>query len=342
MHFQDRKNLPWVDEKYVMMLDHVVDRFRIVATNPLKVVFRCPFCGDSRKSKTKARAALFMTQDGVMFKCVNCDHPTNLRGVLKRVSERMYSEYIAEYTFKSDDKGLPRSEVRKLTERSLKPEIKIKIINLQKLSTLDPTHPARLYWAGRMIPQRFMDDAYWCDSYYRWVNSFIPGKFSDRLLSYDCGRIVLPFRNSKGIISGYTGRSIRGEEPKYVAVSVTSEQSPFGDDRVDPTRTVYVVEGPIDSFFLDNCVAMGTSNRKVDYGDRVFVFDNEPRNDAIVAIVERAVTRGEKVVIWPKNLTLKDINDMVMDGIDVKSLVRERTFSGIRARIEFAEWRNRS
>lgn len=346
MSFGSRKYVPWVDEKYVMMLDQVVDRFHVINSNPLKVGFRCPFCGDSKKSKYKTRAALFMTPDGTMFKCLNCDHPSNLRGVLRRVSDRLYSEYVSELTFKTSEQPatLKPKDVKKLTERGVEPSKKgVRKVNLRSIYELDADHPARKYWVSRLLPPKFMADAYWCPAYYQWVNAcVIPEKFKEALMQHDCGRIVFPFRNAEGVITGYTGRSIAGETPKYVAIKVEEEHMPFGSERVDPKKTVYIVEGPIDSLFLDNCVAMGTSNKKMDYPDQVYVFDNEPRNDSTVAIIERAVNRGEKVVIWPRGFEYKDINEMVSAGIDVKALVKDRTFSGLRARIEFSEWKNKT
>ncbi len=341
MTFESRKHVPWVDEKYVMLLDQVVDRFKVVANTPLTVNFRCPFCGDSQKSKHKARAFLFTTPDGVMYKCHNCDHKTNLRGLLRRVNERLYSEYVSETFVKSERPTLRPSEVTKLTERKVDPARHgVRNVNLPTIYSLPDSHPAKAYWLKRRIPASRMSDAYWAEGYYRWVNvSVIPGKFKEALLPYDCGRIVFPFRNVGGVITGYTGRSIGNETPKYVAIRTEDERSTFGSERIDPSRTVYVVEGPIDSLFLDNCVAMGTSNRNVDYPDHVYVYDNEPRNEITVSIIDRAVNRGEKVVVWPRTLGLKDINDMVLSGIDVNALVKERTFSGLRARLEFSEWR---
>mgnify|MGYP000932276779 CR=1 FL=1 len=343
----NRSYVPWVDEKYVMMLDQVVDRFHVINTNPLKVGFRCPFCGDSKKSKTKTRAALFMTPDGTMFKCLNCDHPSNLRGVLKRVNERMYNEYVAETRFKAETQPqgltLTPKVVHKLTERGLEPASRnVRNVGLPTIQSLSTDHPARKYWDSRKMPASRMADAHWCERYYKWVNDVvIPGKFKNTLLAYDCGRIVFPFRNADGIVVGYTGRSIGGEQPKYVAIKVADDPAPFGAERVDPTKTVYVVEGPIDSLFITNAVAMGTSNRKVDYPDQVYVFDNEPRNESIVNIVSAAVKRGDRVVIWPRGMEHKDINEMVLAGIDVNALVRDRTFSGLRARVEFTQWLGR-
>jgi transcription elongation factor Elf1 len=335
---------PWVDDKYTLMLSHTLERFSVVNQSPLKVVFRCPFCGDSRKSKTKTRAALFSTQDGTMFKCQNCDHSTNLRGVLKRVDQRMYGEYVAElFLKKNGDRVATVKELRKQTLRETAPiqPPTLEVPGLQKLSSLPADHPARAYWASRRLPTWAMDDAYWCAAYYKWVNDKVMHqKFGSRALNDDHGRIVFPFRNASRKIIGYTGRTIDGSEPKYAAVKVDPDPSPFGAHRVDASRTVYVVEGPIDSLFLKNAVAMGTASRDVPYDDRVLVFDNEPRNEQIVAIVRRAIDRGERVVVWPPNFPHKDINDIVMAGLDPAEIIRNRTFSGLRAKIEFGAWLN--
>ena len=52
----------------------------------------------------------------------------------------------------------------------------------------------------------------------------------------------------------------------------------YGLNRVDLNKTVYITEGPFDSMFIDNAIAMAGAD--VDWDlikgkDAVFVYDNE-------------------------------------------------------------------
>ena len=69
------------------------------------------------------------------------------------------------------------------------------------------------------------------------------------------------------------------------------------------------------------------------------IFDNEPRNREIVARISKAISRGDKVVIWPKNIQQKDINDMFLAGHDVQTLVDCNVYQGLQATLKFNDWK---
>lgn len=332
---------PWIDEKYVRLIGHSVDRFTVVSDSPLSVNFRCPICGDSKKSKTKARGYVFRVKDGTFrYKCHNCGDSRTLRSLIKTVDYNLYREYVSETLVKPrEDTDVKISLLRKKTEEDSLPGTSL-VLKIPSLRDLPRDHEAVQYWTERMLPEKRMSDAYWASAFYSWVNhDLIPDKFTSAALDRDCGRIVLPFRNREKKITAVTGRSVADEKPKYVSVRLTETPSLFGEELIDERETVYVLEGPIDSMFLKNAVGMGTSSRSVRYEDRVMVYDNEPRSPEIVKIVERAVAAGERVVVWPPDVTEKDINQMVLAGRDPAAIVRARTFSGLRARIELGNWR---
>ena len=56
--------------------------------------FRCPVCGDSKKSKTKARAYLYRVKVDMFFKCHNCGASHNLANLIKIVDPNLYDQYI--------------------------------------------------------------------------------------------------------------------------------------------------------------------------------------------------------------------------------------------------------
>lgn len=334
--YRNNQSLPWVDEKYAMLLSQVTDRFVVTSNSPLTVNFRCPVCGDSNKSKRKARGYVFRTPDGSFrYKCHNCDASSTLRYFLKSNFPSMYRDYVADTTFDAasepDRPPLKSDECEKSDDFGK--------VGLPSLAELPSDHPAVAYWVSRKLPVDRMADAYWTPAFFAWVNDTkLPGKFASGHLSRDHGRIVIPWRDESGEAVGYTARSLDGEQPKYYTVKRDDGLPPFGCDRVDPKREVVVVEGPFDSMLLENAVAMGTSNKSVSYNDAVYVYDNEPRNPNIVQIVKRAIASGKRVVVWPPDFPYKDVNDMHLDGVRVQELIRDRTFRGARALVEVAAW----
>jgi len=103
-----------------------------------------------------------------------------------------------------------------------------------------------------------------------------------------------------------------------------------------------VVEGPFDSTFLNNSVALCGSDgdvRCLEGSDIIFVYDNEPRNREIVRKIESCIQSGNRVVIWPSGVGEKDINDMVLAGHDVQSMIESNTYKGLEAKLKFNLWK---
>ena len=115
----------------------------------------------------------------------------------------------------------------------------------------------------------------------------------------------------------------------------------YGLDTVDDSKVVYITEGPLDSLFIDNSIAMAGADVNVSNYDWncVYIFDNEPRNKQICDRISNAIDRGDSVVIWNPNNDEKDINDMVLAGHNVKSLIESNTYQGLEAKVKFTEWK---
>lgn len=219
--------------------------------------------------------------------------------------------------------------------------------DMPKISQLKENHPAKRYVVSRKIPSNAHWRIYYSDIYYTWVNSMVPNKFSENALKNDEPRIVLPFIDSNGYVFGFTGRSISpASKVRYATIILDdSKDKIFGLDTVDKKKRTYIVEGPIDSLFLENCAAMAGAD--VDFsvlGDPsnvVVVYDNEPRNKEIIKRITRCIDRGYSVCIWPDHVEEKDINGMVMAGSSgpvVQAIIDQNTFSGLSAKMRLATW----
>ena len=115
----------------------------------------------------------------------------------------------------------------------------------------------------------------------------------------------------------------------------------YGMDKVNETEAIYVTEGPFDSHFITNAIAMCGSDVDISTLDYqfVFVYDNEPRNREIVNKIEKSISLGHKVVIFPKHITEKDLNDMALAGHDVQDMVESNTYQGLEATLKFTQWK---
>ena len=89
--------------------------------------------------------------------------------------------------------------------------------------------------------------------------------------------------------------------------------------RVDKSKPIYVVEGPLDSLFLDNCIAVAGADFSNMEGDLTVIYDNEPRNKEINKQIEKTIDQGKSVCLWPDTMKCKDINDMIIAGYSKKN-----------------------
>jgi hypothetical protein len=211
-------------------------------------------------------------------------------------------------------------------------------IDLEKISELNISHPARVYLEERKIKE--LDYFYYCPKFKQWTNSQLD-VFPN--LKQDGPRIIIPLRDKEGNMFGYQGRSLAPKAKlRYITIMLDESKTKiFGLDRVNEDKTIYVTEGPFDSMFLSNSVAMCGSDvnmSNLNY-DLVYVFDNEPRNKQIVQKHIKAIDDGEKVVIWPSGIIEKDINDMIMAGHNVQNVVESNTYQGLEAKLKLTEWK---
>tara|TARA_A200000159_G_scaffold42632_1_gene39140 strand:+ start:398 stop:1135 length:738 start_codon:yes stop_codon:yes gene_type:complete len=220
-----------------------------------------------------------------------------------------------------------------------KPKFVKKDIDLEKISELNNSHPARVYLEQRSIKD--LDYFYYCPKFKEWTNN---RKRTFDTLRQDSPRIIIPFKDKDGNLFGYQGRSLAPKAKlRYITIMLDEDQPKiFGLDRVKTDEPIYIVEGPFDSIFIKNSVAMAGSDadiRTFGWSNHIWVFDNEPRNREIVARISKSIDRGDKVIIWPKNIQQKDINDMHLAGHDVQTLVESNTYQGLTATLKFNDWK---
>ena len=324
----------FVDAHYVNLLSGRLDKFTRKKADLYN--FRCPYCGDSQKHKNKARGYFFRLKADMVFKCHNCGVGRTLPNFLKDNAPDLYDEYIMErYKSGTTGKGsyVPKPKFEK-------PKFKKKG-ELQSIDQLNSEHPARRYLVNRQIKESFFGQIYFTDGWYSWVNQ---QKSCFEKITADHARIVIPFIDGEGEWFGFQGRAIDPREKlRYMTIMLDeSKTKVYGLDRVNFEKTVYVTEGPFDSLFIDNAIAMAGAD--IDWNllkekEVVFVFDNERRNKEIINRMQKAIEKGYEIVIWPTSIKEKDLNDMHVAGHDVQSLVEFNTYQGLEAQVKLSEWK---
>jgi transcription elongation factor Elf1 len=318
-----------VDSKYIGLVSSRLQKFKRVKTDLYN--FRCPICGDSQKNKNKTRGYLYRVKNNTNFKCHNCGASMSFNNFLKDIDTTLHKQYTLE-KFKEGHTG--KNFVVEAPKLEFKKPVFKKSINLPKASS-NPV--AAEYLRNRKIdPDKF----YYADKFMEWTNT---QKQTFDTINRDEARIVIPMYNKTKNLIGFQGRALGKSFTKYITVML-DEESPkiYGLDSVDEKLPIYVVEGPFDSTFISNSVALCGSDGDMGYfegSNVVLVYDNEPRNREIVNRIGKCISKGQSVVIWPNGILEKDINDMVIAGHDVMSMVKLNTHSGLQAKIKFNNWK---
>ena len=327
--------MSFLDVKYINLISPRLNLFSRKKADLYN--FRCPYCGDSQKRRNKARGYLFKIKNDFVFKCHNCGMGRTLSNFLKDQDSFLHDQYVME-KFKEGKSG-KGTTVPKPKFNFKEPKFVKHDTGLEKISDLNISHPARVYLEQRGIKD--LEYFYYCPKFKEWTNS---QKKTFDTLRQDGPRIIIPFKDKQGNLFGYQGRSLAPTAKiRYITIMLDEEQPKiFGLDRINTDESIYIVEGPFDSTFIKNSVAMAGSDadiRSFNWSDHIWIFDNEPRNREIVARISKAIDRGDKVVIWPTKIKEKDINDMHLAGHDVQSLVDCNVYRGLEATLKFNTWK---
>jgi len=181
---------------------------------------------------------------------------------------------------------------------------------------------------------------YFAAKFKEWTNT---QKQTFDTIGRDESRIIIPLYDTDKTLIGFQGRSLGPNSVKYITVMLKDDAPKiYGLDQVDSQKPIYVIEGPFDATLVKNSVAMCGSDidlRTFGWSDYIYVYDNEPRNREIVNRISKTIDRGCKVVVWPTSIEHKDINDMVLGGQNIMNVLESNTYSGLKAKIKFNNWK---
>lgn len=331
------------ERKYISFLSSSVRNFKYKGNDVWN--FSCPICGDSKKSSSKARGYILGNNGKFRVYCHNCGYNKNFSHFLKEIDPASYDSMIME-SFHNSKECKQKNKYNKQIEKDEIKSVDMRLIDklMDRIDHLPFDHEAKRYVKKRGIPDKFWNSLYFIDDISK-IEQLSP-KYKDRIKGKE-PRLIIPFFDKDHKLFALTARAIRDEYLKYVTIRIDeTKELIFGLDRIDLNKQIYVVEGPIDSMFLPNSVAIGSSDLKkaakhLPTDRSTFILDNQPRNRDIVRIARGCANKGFSLFVWPEGYHEKDINDLVDSGYkdtEIVDLINENTFSGLELSLELGRW----
>lgn len=351
--------MKFIDIKYIRLASVYLQGFKDVGRDTY--IFRCPICGDSKKSASKKRGYLYATNDGAFFKCYNGCAPRSLYSFLAHLNIDLARQYATESfgasakpkddepefdkdLFKTGRKSALAEEPAKVR----RPKRKTILDTMLKLEDLPHDHPCREYVRSRFLPEDV--ELYFAPHLNETLSTI--EAYKDRLFTTDYKALVFPFRGVDGTLNYLQARLLFNTDNRRFCTMEIEEDAPkfWGLDLVDFTKPVYLFEGPIDAMMIDNGVAFAGGNLR--HGAKyleafcqaglILVYDRDfVSNDQIFLDLLKSVKRdGRSIVIYDKEFaTFKDVNDARKAGWSREKILQylqKNTFTGLKAELKLA------
>ena len=338
----------WLERKYLSRIVSLVEQGKWKNDNTLN--HRCPYCGDSQKNQFKSRGFHFTIGQSFVYKCHNCGHSTSSVNFLKDHFPIIHKEYLKEWLTETGRK--PKKAQKMLSANKFKFKPNEELLDMKKIDLsavafkVSDKVVAQEFVNNRQIPKERQEEL-WFVPVAQSLN-LLSYKYRDRVLGND-PRVILPFEDENGELVGITGRAINDSPLRYLTMRFLDDVPLiYNIKNVDKTKTIYVTEGPIDSLFLPNSIAVGGSDfKKIDDSlkeNAIIIYDNEPRNTEIIKKINEVIDLGYNVCIWNERKVseFKDINDMIMGGLsqeEIVEIINSNTYSGLSAKTKLQEYK---
>jgi len=325
----------YIDKKYINLVSSSLEKFKWKKDSLANC--RCPMCGDSSRSKVKARGYFYLKGNDFFYRCHNCNYGTNLYNFLEKISPAYCREYALE-RWKNGENGnsnykKPKIEIKFETKQKLN-----KAFDFPTVASLDDDHVCKKYVLKRRIPEKYHEILLYAEKF--------PTNISSKLEEND-PRLFIPVYDEIGDLVSYQGRSLTNSSIKYITQHLLEKNAWFGMSDLKDGE-VFVFEGPIDSMFIPNSVAtlgMGNWSKIPEFllGRKlIYVLDNEPRNKEVVKTMLDICNDKKNVCVWPEKIKYKDVNEMILAGYtpnQIKKIILENTCSGPFCLFKITQWR---
>jgi hypothetical protein len=315
---------------YIVLEKYLLQAVRAISgsvVSKYRMNFRCNICGENpTKRHTKRGFLLFNHKGREKYWVYKCQRPTC------RANEGWSAEWWLKNTdpflhncYKNELKQCDRDDDHASAIRA-----KIEKLRLQKDKEIEIENAKKLVAEKRDIrffkpilkgkDQIFIDSRAYCERRKIpndvWKNFYVAtgGKYRNRL--------IIPFLDKDGQVYYWQGRHLYGEEPKYLNRTVDKSEAIYNFYGIDKAKPVIVLEGPIDSMFVENGIAtlgleLGDKmQRQIDEMNAYYLFDNDEAGNTKA---RKFLKEGKFVFLWKdfikdKSLTkdIKDINDVIL------------------------------
>ena len=299
----------------------------------------CPICREGSSWGRKSRL-YFIPKDGVIC-CHNCGWYSKPINWIMEVEKVPYDELVRQIDKCEYEYGIPKEEKIIPKQAEELPRDSINLFDKSQLKYYADNNIVST--AASMIIDRRLNTA---------VNRprALYVSLNDPVHK---NRLIIPFYSNKTKCDFYQSRTllpIDNDRPKYLS-KMNSEKTLFNYDQIKNNADhIFITEGPIDSFFIRNSVAVAgiqersrqtfTSTQKTQL-DRhflmqtVWVLDSQWLDQASRMKTETLLKSDECVFIWPKDVgtRFKDVNDMCMffkiDRLS-RQYILDNTYCGLR------------
>lgn len=298
----------------------------------------CPICREGKSWGRKSRC-YYIPGDSVIC-CHNCGWYGSTINWILEVEKITYQQMMQQIDDCDYEYGIPSSN--NVTEKPTTETLPKDCINLFDRSQLS-------YYSNEPIVRNAVDVVV-----RRRLNTAVNRPKSLYVSTTDYihkNRLVIPFYNQKNVCEFYQTRKLLDDEtPKYLSKS-NSEKTLFNYNNIDCTDdNVFITEGPIDSFFIKNSVAVAgiqerskqsLTNTQREQLNRLFlmqtvwVLDSQWLDLTSREKSKMLLDQGQCVFLWPKDIgkQFKDINDICMkfkiDQISHEYILKN-TFCGLK------------
>lgn len=331
----------WIDNEFAYRALAHLPKFRQINNSSIfKLNFRCPVCGDSQTDMNKARGWYYGNGDHGAIHCYNCGNHQKLSSYLNEYEPDLYREYILEQRKEKGNRPEPVKEPPK-------PEAKIikALPTCVRLDKIPHEHPIIKYVQNRKIPEHQWGRLWFTNEWPALCNKIKAGTYKKELSE---PRLVIPIFNKDGKAEAFQGRALRKDAPqKYITIKAYENATKiYGVERVDESKPVIVLEGPLDSLFLDNAIAITGGQLDLDLvpfkEQRIWVMDAESRHPDTIKRMTRLIEAGEKVLFWDLwKVSGKDINEFIQNGStpeQVQEYILSNFEQGLKAKLRLQRY----
>jgi hypothetical protein len=274
----------------------------------------CPVCKEGKSSGRSRR--LFYFPGKQYLYCHNCLKSWKPFEWVREVSGLTFAEIIKENNKKIEEQGSYVTHHSSRTQTTQKFDLSLDELPENCIDIEDPMQVNYfkenefLQNAITYCQQRRLFDAInRCNKFYLSLD--------DKLHK---NRLVLPFYDLNDKIVCYQTRSLSpAQHPKYL--TKFGEKGVFNLNNVTPEIPyIFIFEGPIDSMFVKNGVAVASlvpTEKQINQLNtfvglkHVYVFDNDKNNKQTSQKIEKYIRSGKTVFIWPSEFSrFKDVNEV--------------------------------